>query len=353
MLFYLIGELTAVDQFCSVCALRSIIMNIHPYIHKKSNLYCELRQASAFQIARRITQLSSSFVPGQQEDPSEFLIVLLNHFMRCISSNDNTSFSTYLCNPVHSIFGTDVESAITCTSCQGQINKKNYEAIWSIPIVSCYNLKEALAAFSAKQKLAGDNALQCVQFYGKTTALQSLRLANASPIIIIHMKRFVYDQNDKLTRKLTYFISYPEFLNIAPYFAHNNSTEIQNYHQSDEYIYMLYAVVVHLGNTASKGHIFAYIRSPDNLWYKIDDESVTLTNRKTVFSDNNSYILWYTKLSEEKRNLYRKEINELFTPSSQTQVSSTPVHRNFQITRDLDGCSPVRKNIFLMMMFVK
>ncbi|CAF5044622.1 unnamed protein product, partial [Rotaria sp. Silwood1] len=68
-------ELTRFGQLCSVCALRSIIMNIHPHIYNKSNLFCELGQASAFQIARRITELSSSFVPGQQEDPSEFLIV--------------------------------------------------------------------------------------------------------------------------------------------------------------------------------------------------------------------------------------------------------------------------------------
>ncbi|CAF1464470.1 unnamed protein product, partial [Rotaria sordida] len=339
------GELTRFDQLCSVCALRSIIMNIHPHIYNKSNLFCELGQASAFQIARRITELSSSFVPGQQEDPSEFLIVLLNHFMQCISSNDNTSFSTYLCNPLHSIFGINIKSSITCTSCQVQTTKKNYETIWSIPIISYYNLQEALAAFCSKEKLTGDNALQCSQCHTKTTALQSLQLANTSSIIIIHLKRFIYDQSKKLTRKLTHFISYPEFLNIAPYVANNNaSEEVQKNDPSDESIYMLYAVIVHLGKTANNGHIFAYIRSPDNLWYKINDELVTSTDPKAVFSDNNSYVLWYTKLSEEKRNLYRKEINELFISSSQNPFSSTPKHRNVQITRSFGDCSLISTN---------
>ncbi|CAF3597916.1 unnamed protein product [Rotaria sordida] len=338
-------ELTRFDQLCSVCALRSIIMNIHPHIYNKSNLFCELDQASAFQIARRITELSSSFVPGQQEDPSEFLIVLLNHFMQCISSNDNTSFSTYLCNPLHSIFGINIKSSITCTSCQVQTTKKNYETIWSIPIISYYNLQEALAAFCSKEKLTGDNALQCSQCHTKTTALQSLQLANTSSIIIIHLKRFIYDQSKKLTRKLTHFISYPEFLNIAPYVANNNaSEEVQKNDPSDESIYMLYAVIVHLGKTANNGHIFAYIRSPDNLWYKINDELVTSTDPKAVFSDNNSYVLWYTKLSEEKRNLYRKEINELFIPSSRISFSSTPIHRNVQTSRNFNDCSPISTN---------
>ncbi|CAF4202257.1 unnamed protein product [Rotaria sordida] len=173
-------------------------MNINPHSNTKSNLFCELGQASAFQIARRITDLSSSFVPGQQEDPSEFLIVLLNRFMQRISSNDNTLFSTYLCNPLHSIFGINVKSSITCTSCQIQITKKNYETIWSIPIVSYYNLKEALVAFCSKEKLTGDNAFPCSQCHSKTTALQSLQLANTSSIIIIHLKRFIYDQKNNL-----------------------------------------------------------------------------------------------------------------------------------------------------------
>ncbi|CAF4239884.1 unnamed protein product, partial [Rotaria sordida] len=293
-------ELTLFDQLCSVCALCSIIMNINPHSNTKSNLFCELGQASAFQIARRITDLSSSFVPGQQEDPSEFLIVLLNRFMQRISSNDNTLFSTYLCNPLHSIFGINVKSSITCTSCQIQITKKNYETIWSIPIVSYYNLKEALVAFCSKEKLTGDNAFPCSQCHSKTTALQSLQLANTSSIIIIHLKRFIYDQR----------------------------------------------------KTANNGHIFAYIRSPDNLWYKINDELVTSTAPKAVFSDNNSYILWYTKLSEEKRYLYRKEINELFISSSQISFSSTPIHRNIQMTRNFDDCSAVRKKPFLMIMCI-
>ncbi len=105
--------------------------------------------------------------------------------------------------------------------------------------------------------------------------------------------------------------------------------------------------LVHLGETVNNGHIFVYIRSADNLWDKINDESVTSTNLKAVLSDNNSYILWYTKLSEEKRNLYRKEINELFIPSSRIPLSSTPTRRNVQVTRSFDDCSPVRKNLFL------
>ena len=93
------------------------------------------------------------FIPDQPEDPSEFLIFLLNHFMQCISSNDNTTFSIYLSNPFHLIFGINVKSSIICTSCQGGIIKKNYETILSISIISCHDLKEALTVFLFKREI--------------------------------------------------------------------------------------------------------------------------------------------------------------------------------------------------------
>ena len=97
------------------------------------------------------------------------------------------------------------------------------------------------------------------------------------------MKRFIYDQRAKSTRKLKHLILYSEFINLAPYVVNNNaSEEVQENPQSEEYIYMLYAVVVHLGETANNGHIFAYIRSPDNLWYRINDERVTSISPKLV-----------------------------------------------------------------------
>lgn len=274
-------------------------------------------------------------------------MVFFNHFMRSICSNDTTSFSAYLSNPLHLIFGINVKSSITCYTCETQIMKKNYETIWSIPMISFNNLKDALSAFCSKEKLTGDNRLQCSQCRKKTIALQTLQLANMSPVVIIHLNRFAYDPNKKLTKKITQFFAYPEFLNFIPYFVNDGaSQEAQETYQSDEYIYILYAVVVHLGETADNGHIFAYVRSPDNLWYKVNDESVTSVNLKVVLSDTNSYLLWYIKLSEKQRNLYKKEINELSKPSSHTSFSSTPKRRKIQSTRTFDNCSPVRKKRF-------
>ena len=181
-------------------------MDIHPTTRNKSNLFQELTQASAFEISRRITELRSDFAPGQQEDPSEFFIVLWNHMMQCISSNDITSLSTYLSNPLHSILGINTKSSIICANCDNTTTKYNYECIWSIPISSYYNLKDALNAYCSKEKLTNDNSLQCDQCHQKAGALRFFKIVNISPILVIQLHRFMYDSNKKRTRKLKHFI---------------------------------------------------------------------------------------------------------------------------------------------------
>lgn len=103
---------------------------------------------------------------------------------------------------------------------------------------------------------------------------------------------------------------------------------------------------MHLGENANNGHIFTYIRSPDNLWYKANDELVTPVNLNSVLNDNNSYILCYARLSEEKQNLWEPENNIFYTQSARFMFSSTPKRLNGPTNTDIDTYSPVRKKIF-------
>lgn len=249
-------------------------MDIHPSINNKCNLFCDLTQASAVPLARRLTEISSSFIPSQQEDPSEFLVILLDHMMQCLSPADLPSFAKYMSSPLHSIFGFNIKSLIKCTICLNETIKENYESLLSIPIVSHSNLQDALAAFCSQVKLDGDNSLECWKCERKTAALQSLQLTNISPVVVIHLKRFVYDQNAKITRKLQHFMSYPEFLDLMPYVDRHVLQSNQDNPQLDKLIYQLYGVLIHLGDTANNGHIFSYIRSPDDAWYTANDETV-------------------------------------------------------------------------------
>ncbi|CAF2058737.1 unnamed protein product, partial [Rotaria magnacalcarata] len=72
------------NEFCSCCVLHSII------------------ETSAISMARHITKLSSSFIPGHQEDPSEFLVVLFDHLIQCLSST-RSSDAANLSSAIHII----------------------------------------------------------------------------------------------------------------------------------------------------------------------------------------------------------------------------------------------------------
>jgi uncharacterized UBP type Zn finger protein len=105
-------------------------------MQNQCDLFSGLAQASAVSLARQITELSSNFIPGRQEDPHEFLVVLFDYLMQCLASVNSPSFAKYLSNPIHFIFGINIQSTIKCTMCLNKTSKENYESIWSIPIVS-------------------------------------------------------------------------------------------------------------------------------------------------------------------------------------------------------------------------
>jgi uncharacterized UBP type Zn finger protein len=325
-------------------------MEIHPNTKNKGILFSELTQASAVPLARKIIELSSNFIRGRQEDPSEFLVVLFDHLINCLSYID-LPYGTYLSNPLHFIFGMNINSEIKCTICLNKTNKANYETVWSIPIFSHSILEEALTAFCSPQSLTGDNSFDCSTCVAYVPALQSLQLNNVSPVIFIHLKRFVYDTRAKITRKLKHFISYPELLDLNPYIQKNVLHLNQQNYKFNDFIYELYAVSVHLGEAANNGHIFSYVRSPDNLWYKANDELVTPVNVDSVLADNNSYILCYARLLEKNINLSEPVDNTSRLQSARFRFSSTPIRLNGSTNATIDDYSPVRKK-FRFLLYV-
>ncbi|CAF2149342.1 unnamed protein product [Rotaria magnacalcarata] len=298
--------LTKNDEFCSCCVLHSFIGSIHRNIRNLSDPFAQLSQASAISMTRYITQLSSSFIPGHQEDPSEFLVVLFDHLIQCLSST-RSSDTANLSSAIHIIFGIILESSIKCTQCLNENSKQSYESIWSISIISYLTLEQALDGFCSVEELTGDDKFYCSN---------------------CQAKRFIHDKDVKVIRKIKQFISYPEVLDISPFLT---SEIIQLNHEqstSNVYIYKLNAVVVHIGEAADSGHIFSYIRSPDNLWYKADDTSVQRIDLDTVLACNNSYILCYAKSSTAGQVLRETEFFKSYEESSRVLFSSTPVRRD-------------------------
>ncbi|CAF4164381.1 unnamed protein product [Rotaria sp. Silwood2] len=318
--------LTENDEFCSCCLMRSIIKSIHQLNHRTCSFFSQLCQASAVSMGRQINKLSSSFVVGRQEDPSEFLIVLLNHMIQCFSPMKLLSCSTFLSNPIDIIFGINLETSITCSICFNKTQQNNHECVWSVAISSCFNLKQALDSFCSTEELAGDDMFFCSKCETKVVALKSTKLTDPSPVIFIHLKRFFFDKTIKTIHKMDHFIAYPELLDLSSLICPTVIQSNQENYSLNEFLYQLNSVVVHVGENANNGHIFSYIRSPDNLWYKADDESITRVDLSDVLTDNNSYILCYSKVSRQKIISNETETFTSFEVVPRLLLSSTPKH---------------------------
>jgi len=79
---------------------------------------------------------------------------------------------------------------------------------------------------------------------------------------------------------------------------------IDQYIQEGEFVYELFAVLVHSG-TSRAGHYYAYIKSfEDNNWYQFNDRDVSLTNEDSIeraygrkYGEATAYLLKYRKVN--------------------------------------------------------
>lgn len=323
--------------------LQSIIRSIHHNINSKQNLLCVLPYASAEPFAQIIEQLSSTFTTGHQEDPSEFLVFLLNHLGSCLTPLESHIDVNSLINPIQHIFGLYIQSVSKCNVCLGESAFRNWEAFLSISIVAHPTLVEALAAFFSKEELHGDNLYECINCQIKVTASKTLQIIKALPVIFIHLKRFTYDKMSQMTRKIHQYITYPEMLNLNPYFDENIRESNKENDSVNSFIYQLNSVVVHLGKTPTSGHIFAYVRSPDGLWYKANDESITSVKLDMVLGDKDAYILCYTKVPKSTTGLSNTELIRSPVHSSSFLTSSTPIHSSRALNIFTNNYTTVRK----------
>lgn len=58
--------------------------------------------------------------------------------------------------------------------------------------------------------------------------------------------------------------------------------------------YDLTSVLVHAGHSVHAGHYYCYVKAPNNVWHRMDDESVSAAKLSTVLKQQ-AYILMYTR----------------------------------------------------------
>ncbi|KIJ63200.1 hypothetical protein HYDPIDRAFT_113812 [Hydnomerulius pinastri MD-312] len=153
-------------------------------------------------------------------------------------------------------------------------------------------------------------------------------IATPPPILVVHLKRFQQTSKGPVVsfssgfKKLDDYISFPEYLDVAPYLAPRREDYFESKvavsrgraRRSEPCMYRLYAVVVHIGNMLG-GHYVAYTAlpssGPDNGsaqnekhqppekpprdWAYISDTVVRLSSMEEVLKSK-AYICMYERI---------------------------------------------------------
>lgn len=259
------------DDFCVICALHH---------HVDLSLANPGKAVSPLRLVENLKYFSSFFQRYQQEDAHEFLQCMLDKVDTSLLDSRSTLNGTL----VKQIFGGRLISKLRCCSCNH--SSDSYESIvdLSLEIKDVDNLPHALESFTMVEKIGGsDTKFTCEGCKEEVLAEKQFMLDQAPSIATFHLKRFKSDGS--YVEKIDKHVAYPLEFDLQPYLSGNQDTSVQ-------LKYELYAVVVHVGLTATSGHYFSCVRSCPDKWYKLDDSKVTRVGEDYVLSQE-AYILFY------------------------------------------------------------
>lgn len=120
-------------------------------------------------------------------------------------------------------------------------------------------------------------------------------------ILIIQLKRFVYNKEASRIEKVMKYIEYPERLVIGKNVCSSFNVE------SGQPTYRLFSVVYHHGRQAGGGHYTADVRKSfkqDDPWMRINDINIGKVSLDQVLKDKHSdrtaYLLFYQRVKDVK-----------------------------------------------------
>lgn len=150
-------------------------------------------------------------------------------------------------------------------------------------------LEDCLNLYLEEDNLTGDNQWYCEKCKKHTDATKKTDLWVLPPILIIHLKRFKYDEYGRAGRKNEAALKYP----ISGW---DLSTSIRS-RGGGTPVYDLYAVSNHLGGL-SGGHYTAYaLNRFDDQWYEFNDSRYRTIDPHTTFETSSSpYLLFYNRV---------------------------------------------------------
>ncbi|KAJ3159838.1 hypothetical protein HDU88_008716 [Geranomyces variabilis] len=220
-------------------------------------------------------------------------------------------------SPISNIFAGRFRSVVRCAGRKDSINLQPFEILpLDIAPDAVQTIESALMSITAPEVLEGFCTPSRTNRTG--TATKQLSIEKLPPVIVLHVKRFRYDQA-RGAQKLMKYVRYGVELKIAPEIlapstrpinsittnpttsASSNtppspSTPAPNNILQPEY--RLFAVVYHHGKHAAGGHYTADVQRSSGEWLRFDDTLIAKIEERDVVAekkDRQAYMLFYVR----------------------------------------------------------
>ncbi|RUS21287.1 hypothetical protein BC937DRAFT_93112 [Endogone sp. FLAS-F59071] len=175
-------------------------------------------------------------------------------------------------SPISRIFGGKIRSVLKCP---GAIDSATLEPFQSLQLdiqpENVHTIEDALANMNASETMHDYLSPKG----NKVEATKQIYVESLPPILVLHLKRFLYD-NVGGVQKLHKHVSYSTELTIRPEWittARRTSIPIT---------YKLVGAVYHHGKSALGGHYTCDVRRQNDEWLHMDDTNVTTVNESDV-----------------------------------------------------------------------
>ncbi|CAN0847659.1 Ubiquitin carboxyl-terminal hydrolase 8 [Linum grandiflorum] len=147
------------------------------------------------------------------------------------------------------------------------------------------SLYKCLESFLKEEPLGPEDMWYCPSCKKPRQATKKLDLWRLPEILVIHLKRFSYNQYFK--NKLETYVDFPiDDLDLSNYISYDDGN-----HSSG---YALYAISNHYGGMGG-GHYTAFVDHGHDMWYEFDDERVFPASKENIKSCA-AYVLFYRRV---------------------------------------------------------
>ncbi|KAI8836798.1 hypothetical protein BJ741DRAFT_605213 [Chytriomyces cf. hyalinus JEL632] len=233
---------------------------------------------------------------------------------------------------VHELFEGQLTNETKCLTCETITNKDEAFLDLSIDISQHSSVSTCLRNFSTSETLCAKDKFYCDTCKSLQEAEKRMKIKSLPNILVVHLKRFKYQENLQRFMKLNYRVVFPFDLKLF------NTTDDA---QDPDCLYTLSSVIVHLGIGPHQGHYISLVKSHDN-WIVFDDDTVERVDESEIsryYGDLNNpgtgYILLYERVGLDSGRIV----------SSMTPAGGIPVAETVPLDEETSGrrsMSPTR-----------